>query len=75
MKLSSWNSDSGMSVTENSIISSVSSIPVFQEKDIMKNEVEKTEFINKYNQAKEKEKKYKKEVKNLKIERKQLQLK
>ena len=64
-----------MSVTENSIISSVSSIPVFQEKDIMKNEVEKIEFINKYNQAKEKEKKYKKEVKNLKIERKQLQLK
>ena len=32
MKHSNWNADSGMSVTENSIISSVSLIPVFQER-------------------------------------------
>lgn len=75
MKLSCSASESGFSVSDNSMVSSVSSIPNFCERDIVNNDAEKIEFINKYQQAKEKEKKYKKEVKVLKMEKKQLQLK
>ncbi|CAI2387057.1 unnamed protein product [Moneuplotes crassus] len=74
-KLSCTASESGLSVSENSMVSSVSSIPNFCEKDIVKNEDDKIEFVNKYQQAKSKEKKYRKELKVLKLERKQLQLK
>ena len=74
-KLGSCASSDIFTATDNSIISSVSSIPHFNEKDICQNENEKLEFINKYTEAKKKEKKYRKEVKILKMEKKQLQMK
>lgn len=74
-KLGSCASSDIFTATDNSIISSVSSIPHFSEKDVCQNENEKLEFINKYTEAKKKEKKYRKEVKILKMEKKQLQLK
>lgn len=49
--------------------SCMSSILNFAEKDIVRNDEEKIEFINKYNEAKKNEKKYKKEIKILKLEK------
>lgn len=75
MKLSSWNSEAIFSATNNSVISSVSSFPQFNEKDLVKSKTENIDFVDKYNDIKEKEKKYKKEVKVLKLEKKQLKMK
>ncbi|CAI2387136.1 unnamed protein product [Moneuplotes crassus] len=74
-KLGCSASESCISASDHSMISSVSSVPNFCEKDIVKNDTEKLEFINKYQQAKEREKKYRKELKVLKLEKKQLLIK
>lgn len=74
-KLSCTNSDAVFLSQDNSMMSSISSLPHFNEKDLCQNSAEKAEFISKFNEAKQKEKKYKKEVKILKMEKKQLQLK
>lgn len=46
-----------------------------QDKDIAKVDTEKIDFINKLNEAKKAERKYKKEIKLLKMENKALELK
>jgi len=74
-KVSGFTSSDMFSVPDHSIMSSVSSIPHFNEKDLCKGEQEKEQFMNKYNSVRKKEKKYKKEVKVLRMEKKKLQLK
>ena len=68
------SSELGLS-TENSVTWSMLSFSQFNDKDFLKNENEKVEFINKLNEAKKNEKKYKKEIKLLKMEKKALELK
>ena len=46
-----------------------------QEKDLTKTDNEKIDFINKLNEAKKNERKYKKEIKLLRMEKKALELK
>jgi hypothetical protein len=75
MKLSSCNSEATFSATNNSVISNVSSIPQFTEKEIVKTKTDHIDFVNKYNESKEKEKKYRKEVRVLRLEKKQLKIK
>lgn len=72
-KLSSSASQSD--AFENSMASSMSSIAPFQFADLTNNESEKIEFMKKYNESKDKEKKYKKEIKILKMEKKKLIIK
>lgn len=74
-KISGSTSEAIFMSHDNSMMSSIASVNNFNEKDLCKDETEKIEFINKYNEAKKKEKRYRKEVKILKMEKKQLQLK